>query len=51
MKPLPDEPERKEEKPEPPLDSVAIRRIIEEVRLEREQSITGYNRVYHRHNR
>jgi hypothetical protein len=33
-------------------DSVTLRRLIEEVRLEREDGIPrGYNRTYSRHNR
>jgi len=36
---------------EPPLNSVAIQRIIDEIRAEKDAPLTGYNRVYHRHNR
>jgi hypothetical protein len=34
----------------PPLPSVAIQRIIDEVKLG-DKAPTGYNRTYHRHNR
>lgn len=34
-----------------PLHSVAIARLIEEVRVEKEGPPTGYNRTYSRHNR
>lgn len=34
-----------------PLDSVAIKRIIEEVRNDNDDPPRGYNRTYHRHNR
>ncbi len=34
-----------------PLRSVALQRIIDEVRAEKNRPLTGYNRVYHRHNR
>jgi len=33
------------------LDSVALQRIIDEVRNNGDAPLTGYNRVYHRHNR
>lgn|SRR5271166_3489220 len=33
------------------LDSVAIRRLIEEIRIGKETGISAYNRVYTRHNR
>jgi hypothetical protein len=34
-------------------DSVAIKRLIEEVRLAKEEirAVTSYNRIYNRHNR
>jgi hypothetical protein len=32
-------------------ESVALKRLIDEVRLDKESSIGKYNRVYHRHNR
>jgi hypothetical protein len=35
----------------PTLSSVALRRIIEEVRSNEDAPLNGYNRVYHRHNR
>lgn len=34
-----------------PFASVALQRIIDEVRVEKEAGVVGYNRVYHRHNR
>jgi hypothetical protein len=34
-----------------PLSSVAIQRIIEEIKADKTEKLTGYNRVYHRHNR
>ncbi len=34
-----------------PLESTAIRRIIEEVRTEELSFSRGYNRTYNRHNR
>lgn len=36
---------------EAPLRSVAIERLIEEVRVDHEQPLAGYNRTYSRHNR
>lgn len=33
------------------VDSVALRRLIEEVRGDRVQDVRLYNRIYHRHNR
>ena len=35
----------------PPLDSVALARIMEEVRNNTDQQQTAYNRTYNRHNR
>lgn len=32
-------------------NSPAIKRLIEEVRVDKEQPLHGYNRTYHRHNR
>lgn len=38
--------------PDGPLNPVAIQRIIDEVRVQKEGGVVrGYNRVYHRHNR
>ena len=36
-----------------PIDSVALQRLIEEVRADPTQTmcVTAYNRTYHRHNR
>jgi len=34
-----------------PLHSVALQRLIDEVRNDEDAPLTGYNRVYHRHNR
>jgi hypothetical protein len=34
-----------------PLHSVALQRLIDEVRNEKDAPLTGYNRVYNRHNR
>jgi len=34
-----------------PVKSVALQRIIDEVRNDKDQPLSGYNRVYHRHNR
>lgn len=33
------------------LDSVALRRLVEEVRSDEPLNVTAYNRTYHRHNR
>jgi uncharacterized OB-fold protein len=33
------------------IESVALKRIIEEVRVDKEIGRTAYNRTYHRHNR
>lgn len=33
------------------LDSVALARLIEEVRVGHEVKLDSYNRTYHRHNR
>jgi hypothetical protein len=38
-------------KDEPPLNSVAIQRIIDEVKVEKDAPLAGYNRTYSRHNR
>lgn len=38
----------------PPIDSVALQRLIEEVRrseVDGQADMTVYNRTYHRHNR
>jgi len=35
----------------PPLESVALRRLVEEVRAGDPFGATLYNRTYHRHNR
>jgi hypothetical protein len=34
-----------------PLPSVAIQRLIDEVRNDKDAPLHGYNRTYHRHNR
>lgn len=33
------------------LDSVALRRLVEEVRNNEPLNVSAYNRTYHRHNR
>ena len=33
------------------LSSVALRRLVEEVRNEEPSKVSGYHRSYHRHNR
>jgi hypothetical protein len=33
------------------IDSVALRRLIEEVRAGGAHPLSSYNRIYHRHNR
>lgn len=34
-----------------PTSSVALKRLIEEVRVGKDEPRGGYNRTYHRHNR
>jgi hypothetical protein len=33
------------------IDSVVLKRLIQEVRIEKEKDISAYNRVHNRHNR
>jgi hypothetical protein len=42
---------RGRKKPISPVDSPALKRIIEEVRVGKDEPRGGYNRTYHRHNR
>jgi hypothetical protein len=47
------EPNRDEAAPAamPKLDSAALARLVEEVRVGEETRLDAYNRTYHRHNR